>query len=191
VFPFEERPKKVLVDSLQGQLLRGILDNSLVHGFSFRERESKLLTLPLYLPQGISTIEFDHVIDIFRNMKTIAVTIDETTLKLLDELANAAPQGRSRSALVRTALREFAGRERRRAIEAKEGEVFRKTQQASGPASQHAHCGASPAMRRGEICRTREKGLANAAKNRDFPLSNQAFRSQCSPYSRSRDSHRM
>lgn len=59
-------------------------------------------------------------------MKTIAVTIDEATLKLLDELTDASPRPQSRSALVRTALREFAERERRREIEAKDGEVFRK-----------------------------------------------------------------
>jgi len=59
-------------------------------------------------------------------MKTIAVTVDEATLKLLDELTDASPRARSRSALVRTALREFAERERRREIEAKDGEVFRK-----------------------------------------------------------------
>ena len=57
-------------------------------------------------------------------MKTIAVTIDEATLKLLDKLAVGS--ARSRSALVRTALHEFAERERRREIEAKDGEVFRK-----------------------------------------------------------------
>ena len=59
-------------------------------------------------------------------MKTIAITIDEATLKLLDELAAAAPRLRSRSALVRAALREFAERERRRETEAREHEVFRK-----------------------------------------------------------------
>lgn len=59
-------------------------------------------------------------------MKTIAVTVDEATLKLLDELTDSSARLRSRSALVRTALREFAERERRRQIEAKDGEVFRK-----------------------------------------------------------------
>jgi predicted transcriptional regulator len=59
-------------------------------------------------------------------MKTIAVTVDEATLKLLDELTDATQRSCSRSALVRTALREFADRERCRAIEAKESEVFRK-----------------------------------------------------------------
>ena len=65
-------------------------------------------------------------IDTLPNMKTIAVTIDEATLKLLGELADNSPRLRSRSALVRTALREFAERERRREIEAKDGELFRK-----------------------------------------------------------------
>ncbi len=60
------------------------------------------------------------------HMKTIAVTIDETTLRLLDELAAALPQPRSRSALVRTAVREFAEREWRREAETREHEVLRK-----------------------------------------------------------------
>jgi len=59
-------------------------------------------------------------------MKTIAVTIDETTLKLLDELAAALPHPCSRSALVRTAVREFAERERQRDTEAREHEIIRK-----------------------------------------------------------------
>jgi metal-responsive CopG/Arc/MetJ family transcriptional regulator len=59
------------------------------------------------------------------NMKTIAVTIDEATLKLLDDL-HAAQPGRKRSALVRVALREFAEREHQRVTEAREGEIFRK-----------------------------------------------------------------
>ena len=59
-------------------------------------------------------------------MKTIAVTIDETTLHLLDELAATLPRPRSRSALVRMAVREFAERERQRDIEAREHEILRK-----------------------------------------------------------------
>jgi metal-responsive CopG/Arc/MetJ family transcriptional regulator len=58
-------------------------------------------------------------------MKTIAVTIDEATLKMLDELSAGQP-ARKRSALVRAALREFAERERRRVTELREREVFRK-----------------------------------------------------------------
>ena len=59
-------------------------------------------------------------------MKTIAVTVDEVTLKLLDELTGTSPRLRNRSALVRTALREFAERERRQSAEAKDGAVFQK-----------------------------------------------------------------
>lgn len=66
------------------------------------------------------------IVDTIANMKTIAITIDEATLKLVDELRETSPLLRSRSALVRRALREFAERERRKEIEAKDGEVFRK-----------------------------------------------------------------
>ena len=57
-------------------------------------------------------------------MKTIA--IDEATSKLLDELAETSSRRRSRAALVRTALRQYAERVRRQAHEAKDGAVFRK-----------------------------------------------------------------
>jgi hypothetical protein len=57
-------------------------------------------------------------------MKTIA--IDEATLKLLDALTVKSLRRRSRAALVRTALRQYAGRVRRQASEAKDGAVFRK-----------------------------------------------------------------
>jgi len=57
-------------------------------------------------------------------MKTIA--IDEATSKLLDELAETSSRRRSRTALVRAALRQYAERERRRATEAKDGAIFRK-----------------------------------------------------------------
>jgi metal-responsive CopG/Arc/MetJ family transcriptional regulator len=59
-------------------------------------------------------------------MKNIAVTIDEATLKLLDELAAAAPRARSRSALVRIAVREFAEREHQRRRETQESAIIRK-----------------------------------------------------------------
>lgn len=59
-------------------------------------------------------------------MTTIAISIDETTLKLLDELADPSSRHRNRSALVRAALREFAESARKQGIEAKEREVFRK-----------------------------------------------------------------
>ena len=57
-------------------------------------------------------------------MKKIA--IDEATSKLLDELTATSAQRRSRKALVRAALRQYAERERRRATEVKDGAIFRK-----------------------------------------------------------------
>ena len=60
------------------------------------------------------------------NMKTIAVSIDEGTLKLLDQLAGTSGRARSRSALVRAALREFAERARDREIEAHEGRILKE-----------------------------------------------------------------
>ena len=59
-------------------------------------------------------------------MKTIAVTVDDLTLRLLDELTAGEGRRRTRSALVRAALREFAERERRRLIEEREREIFRR-----------------------------------------------------------------
>ena len=57
-------------------------------------------------------------------MKTIA--IDEATAKLLDELTETSSRRRSRSALVRAALRQYAERERRRKSESNDGVLFRK-----------------------------------------------------------------
>jgi predicted transcriptional regulator len=57
-------------------------------------------------------------------MKRIA--IDEATSKLLDELTETSSRRRSRAALVRTALHQYAERQSRLATEAKDGEVFRK-----------------------------------------------------------------
>ena len=59
-------------------------------------------------------------------MRTIAITIDEATLRLIDELAGASPKPRNRSALVRLAVREFAERTRRRQVEAREGGILRR-----------------------------------------------------------------
>lgn len=59
-------------------------------------------------------------------MKTIAITIDEPTLKLLDDLTTASRGRRNRSALVRSALGEFAEREERKEAEAKEHKIFHK-----------------------------------------------------------------
>ena len=59
-------------------------------------------------------------------MRTIAITIDEPTLKLLDGLTTAARGRRGRSALVRAAIQQFVERERRRAREAQEHQILRK-----------------------------------------------------------------
>jgi metal-responsive CopG/Arc/MetJ family transcriptional regulator len=59
-------------------------------------------------------------------MKTIAVTVDEATLRLLDELAASQSGRRTRSALVRAALRQYAESERRREVEERERDIFRK-----------------------------------------------------------------
>jgi len=62
-------------------------------------------------------------------VKTIAITIDEPTLELLDQLAAGSLRARSRSALVRTAVREFAERQRRQQDEAREDAIIRRHRQ--------------------------------------------------------------
>jgi predicted transcriptional regulator len=57
-------------------------------------------------------------------MKRIA--IDEATSKLLDELIEKSSRRRSRTVLIRTALRQYAARERRRESDSKDSTVFRK-----------------------------------------------------------------
>ena len=59
-------------------------------------------------------------------MRTIAITVDEETLALLDQLAGASRRRRSRSALVRAAVRQFAERRHREEIEARERDILRK-----------------------------------------------------------------
>lgn len=58
-------------------------------------------------------------------MKTIAITIDEEALQLLDELPMGGRR-RSRSALIRQAVSDFVQREHRRHIEEREAAIFRK-----------------------------------------------------------------
>lgn len=58
-------------------------------------------------------------------MKTIAITIDEQTLKLVDQLHRSSKQFRSRSALIRAAIRDYAVRERERRSQEHERKVFR------------------------------------------------------------------
>ena len=65
----------------------------------------------------------------FSSMKPIAITMDERTIELLDALVEmlAEPsRRRSRSAVVRAAVREFAARESRRRLEQRESEILRR-----------------------------------------------------------------
>ena len=64
------------------------------------------------------TIVTDH-------MKTIAVTIDEQTLKCVDALVATSSRLRNRSAVVRAALRQFAEQERRRQMEEQDRQILR------------------------------------------------------------------
>ena len=61
---------------------------------------------------------------VMNNMKTIAITIDEKTLEMLDELTANSPRARNRSALVCAAIQEFAQRTRRRELEAREDRML-------------------------------------------------------------------
>lgn len=59
-------------------------------------------------------------------MKTGTVVVDEATIRLLDKLATSSARRRTRSALIRTAVREFAAKERLRQVEVRERVVIRK-----------------------------------------------------------------
>ena len=60
-------------------------------------------------------------------MKTIAITIDETTLKRIDRLkADANAPFRSRSEVIRQAAQEFVSRLERLTEEDREREIFRR-----------------------------------------------------------------
>ncbi len=59
-------------------------------------------------------------------MKTIAITIDEETLAMIEELSGRSNLFRSRSALVRAAIRDYAAKLRRRIKEEREREIIRK-----------------------------------------------------------------
>src|SRR6266581_2750907 len=63
---------------------------------------------------------------VVNNMKTIAITIDEKTLEMLDELTASSPRVRNRSAMVCAAIREFAQRTRRRELEAREDRILKR-----------------------------------------------------------------
>jgi metal-responsive CopG/Arc/MetJ family transcriptional regulator len=60
-------------------------------------------------------------------MKTIAISIDDTTLKRVDSLV-AAGQGKNRSQIVRRALQELATRVERELEEERERAILRRHQ---------------------------------------------------------------
>jgi len=61
------------------------------------------------------------------NMKTIAITIDEPTLKRVDRLtANGQFHFRNRSEVIRKAVEQFVKRLEREAEEERETEIFRR-----------------------------------------------------------------
>jgi metal-responsive CopG/Arc/MetJ family transcriptional regulator len=61
-----------------------------------------------------------------RNMKTIAVTIDEPTLQRIDRLSKESMLWKSRSELIREAVQEFIARLEREAEEEREREIFHR-----------------------------------------------------------------
>jgi metal-responsive CopG/Arc/MetJ family transcriptional regulator len=67
------------------------------------------------------------LLNIFSNMKTIAVTIDEMTLERLDRIM-AGDRGlwRSRSEAIREAVQELVVRIERQSEEEREREIFRR-----------------------------------------------------------------
>lgn len=62
-------------------------------------------------------------------MKTIAITIDEETLELIDRLYASSGQFRSRSALVRAAIEDFVEQMSRRLDEERESKIVRENQE--------------------------------------------------------------
>jgi metal-responsive CopG/Arc/MetJ family transcriptional regulator len=59
-------------------------------------------------------------------MKTIAISIDETTLERVDEVVAKSPRLPNRSAVIRLAVREFADRELQRREEERERTILNK-----------------------------------------------------------------
>ena len=62
-------------------------------------------------------------------MKTIAITVDDETLSLMDRLHRSSRRFRSRSALVRAAIRAYAAQESERRARVRELEVIRENKQ--------------------------------------------------------------
>ena len=62
-------------------------------------------------------------------MKTIAIMIDDETMDLLEELQGSSDQFRSRSALVRAAIRDYSVRQHRRLEEEREREIIHQNKE--------------------------------------------------------------
>jgi len=59
-------------------------------------------------------------------MKTIAITIDDDTLNALESVVKEVPgRARSRSRLIRLAIKEFVARQCKEARETREREIFK------------------------------------------------------------------
>jgi metal-responsive CopG/Arc/MetJ family transcriptional regulator len=59
-------------------------------------------------------------------MKTIAIAIDEDTIRDVDEVVRKAAQPTNRSRIIRAAVKEFVAKELRHDREAREKEIFKK-----------------------------------------------------------------
>jgi Arc/MetJ-type ribon-helix-helix transcriptional regulator len=59
-------------------------------------------------------------------MKTIAITVDSETLNLIDDLFRSSKKFRSRSALVREAIRSYAQQVKKQLEEERERDIIRK-----------------------------------------------------------------
>lgn len=62
-------------------------------------------------------------------MKTIAISIDTTTLEKVDRLVRTSSRLPNRSTAIRLAIREFAERELQRQSEAREREILHRHRQ--------------------------------------------------------------
>jgi metal-responsive CopG/Arc/MetJ family transcriptional regulator len=59
-------------------------------------------------------------------MKTIAISIDEDTIELIDKVVRKSAQTTNRSRVIRAAVKEFVAKELQRDRETCEREIFKK-----------------------------------------------------------------
>ena len=74
-------------------------------------------------------LEKQYFSDRMAIMKTIAITVDDETLELIDELHGASTGFRSRSALIRAAIREYAAQVHQRLEEERERELVHENKE--------------------------------------------------------------